>query len=74
MKKQTITILFLIISCFIITGCSRTRKSALDFKNEYEAVNDKIMRDDIKYRSLEIRKDNPYIKVEPSEIVKKNRK
>lgn len=69
--KKVLLIITIIISAFLITGCIRTRKSAVDFKEEYEKVNNEVMKGDIKYRSLEIRKDNPYIKVDPSEIVKK---
>ena len=47
------------------------RQAALDFKKEYEQINDKVARGDLKYRSLNINEDNPYVKVDPSEIVKK---
>ena len=69
--KKTLLILLLVITLFTMTGCTRGRKYALDFKEEYEAINGKTMRDDITYRTLTIDKKNPYIKVEPSEIVKK---
>ena len=69
--KKTILVMLLVVSLFAVTGCTRGRKYALDFKEEYEAVNGKVIRDDITYRTLNIDKRNPYIKVDPSEIVKK---
>lgn len=53
---------------FVITGCS---KSSLDFKKEYESVNGKTLRGDIKYRSLNISKNNPYIKTTIEDIESK---
>lgn len=47
------------------------RQSALDFEVEYEKVNGTMMRDDIKYRTLDIDKNNPYVKVSIDEIAEK---
>lgn len=69
MKKKYLLIFVTILSLFIITGCGN--KKALEFKKEYESVNGKIIRDDIKYRDLNIDKDNPYIKTTIDEIAKK---
>lgn len=63
-----ITTLFLVI---FVAGCTRIKQSSLDFKTEYEGVNGKILRDDITYRELNIKEDNPYIKVTPKDIAKK---
>ncbi len=69
MKKNYLLVIVAIISLFVITGCGN--KKALEFKKEYESVNGKIIRDDIKYRDLDISKDNPYIKTTIEEISKK---
>ena len=69
MKKKSLLVIVAIISLFMITGCGN--KKALEFKKEYESVNGKTIRDDIKYRDLNIAKDNPYIKTTVDEIVKK---
>ena len=69
--KKILTIFVITLSIFMLSGCTRARKSALEFKEEYESVNDRVMRDDIKYRTLNIKKDNPYVKVEAKDIVEK---
>ena len=71
MKKKILLVIMICLSLLVITACDKTRESALEFKNEYEGVNGKVIRDDITYSVLSIDDDNPYIKVEPSEIVKK---
>ncbi len=70
MKKKFLFVLLVSLSLLLITGCG-VRQSARDFKEEYESINGKVIRDNITYRVLTIDEDNPYIKVEPSEIVKK---
>ncbi len=80
MKKKFIVMLTIIMSLCLITGCGKTeekkeetkaRQSALDFKEEYEALNDKVAKGDLKYRSLDIKENNPYVKVTPKEILEK---
>ena len=75
MKKKLLVVLTVLIGLTALTGCTlfkkEHRQAALDFKKEYEQVNDKVARGDLKYRSLNINEDNPYVKVDPSEIVKK---
>ena len=68
MKKFISIIVFMLTVIFVITGCS---KSSLDFKKEYESVNGKTLRGDIKYRSLYISKNNPYIKTTIEDIESK---
>jgi hypothetical protein len=68
MKKFISIIVFMLTVIFVITGCS---KSSLDFKKEYESVNGKTLRGDIKYRSLNISKNNPYIKTTIEDIESK---
>ena len=69
MKKRIIFIILMIIGLFVFTGCDN--QNAIDFKKEYEDVNGKTLKDDIKYRSLEIDKDNPYVKVSIDDIATK---
>ena len=71
MKKRILCILMIMLSLLVITGCTKARQSAIDFKKEYEAVNNKTVRGDYKYRVLNISDNNPYVKVDPKEIVKK---
>lgn len=81
MKKKIILMLTIIMSVCFITGCdskkeekkeeTKARQSALDFKKEYEDINGKTAKGDMKYRSLDIKDNNPYVKVTPKEIVEK---
>ena len=75
MKKKLLVVLTVLVGLTALTGCTlfkkEHRQAALDFKKEYEQINDKVARGDLKYRSLNINEDNPYVKVDPSEIVKK---
>ena len=68
MKKILVSLL-LVISLFMITGC--VRQSAKDFKKEYEDINGRTLRGDIKYRDLNIPEDNPYVKVDIDTIAEK---
>ncbi len=71
--KKKIFVIALVCLALVMTGCKKEqhRQSALDFKSEYEAVNDKTARGDLKYRSLSISEDNPYVKITPKEVVEK---
>ena len=74
--KNIIGVVALIAVAILIVFIGNSKKeeykqSALDFKEEYEKVNGLTMRDDIKYRSLDIDKKNPYVKVSIDEIAKK---
>ena len=73
MKKKLFLVAVIAISLLFVVGCKKNqpRQSALDFKQEYESINGREIREGLVYRSLSISDDNPYIKVEPSEIVKK---
>ena len=75
MKRKVILLLLIILSIGAVAGCTKKtvehRQAALDFKHEYEQINGQVARGDLKWRSLDISEDNPYIKVDPSEIVKK---
>ena len=69
MKKRSIVLILLFICLLSVTGCNN--KNSMEFKKEYEEVNGKTIRDDIKYRTLDISKDNPYVKVSIDEIENK---
>jgi len=74
----------IIVAAVLILGCiasivnivrlsldKKPRQAALNFKEEYEKVNGKTIKDDLKQRSLNIPDDNPYIEVSIDEIVNK---
>ena len=72
MKKKIL--LLLLIGTLLLTGCtfkSKPRQAALDFKNEYEQVNGKEIREGLKWRTLNIAEDNPYVKTTDDDIAKK---
>ena len=75
MKNKIIISLLVIISLFMITGCDKNKnkdnKDALAFKEEYEKLNGKMARYKKPHRTLNIPKDNPYIKVTPKDILEK---
>ena len=71
-KRNILLVLVLFIGVLVLGGCTNEpRKEAIDFKREYESINNKEIREGLKYKELNIADDNPYIKVDPSEIVKK---
>lgn len=74
MKKKGILLLLVLLIVVGLSACSfktTKRQAALDFKHEYEQNNNQVLKGDLKYRALNISEDNPYVKVDPSEIVKK---
>ncbi|MCR4581537.1 MAG: hypothetical protein K5666_03395 [Bacilli bacterium] len=73
MKKKIVLLLLVILGIGFVGGCNKTthKQSSIDFKNEYEALNGKSAKGDKVYRTLNINENNPYVKVTPSEIVKK---
>ena len=60
-----------IINVVRLTMLDKPRQAALDFKEEYEAANGKVIKGDLKQRNLDIPEDNPYIKTNIKEIVDK---
>ena len=78
MEKKTriiigiiLVIAIAVLGVVLFIGNPSYKQSALDFKEEYEKVNGKTMINDIKYRTLNIDKNNPYVKVSIDEIAKK---
>ena len=47
MKKKLLLLSLIMVLFLGVTGCDKTRESALLFKEEYESVNGKALRDDI---------------------------
>ena len=66
-----VAVIAAVICVVCCCGKDKYKQSALDFKEEYEKVNGKVMIKDIKYRTLNIDKNNPYVKVSIDEIAKK---
>ncbi len=79
-KAKIICVVLLFLGCvasiinvvrLTITSEPEYKQTALAFKEEYEKVNGKTLRGDIKYRELDINKNNPYVKVSIDEIADK---
>ena len=68
MKKKIILMLFVL--AFIIVGCSKN-SYGLEFKKEYESLNGETNKSGKAHRVLDIDEDNPYIKVDTSDILKR---
>ncbi|MBQ8891745.1 MAG: hypothetical protein IJ068_02650 [Bacilli bacterium] len=68
MKKKVI--LMLVVLSFIVVGCSKNTYG-LDFKKEYESLNGETNKSGKAHRVLDIDEDNPYIKVDTSDILKR---
>ena len=73
MKKKLLIVLLLMLGLFTLSGCTKkeVRQSALDFKNEYEALNDKEAKNGKKFKSLDISKYNPMVKTTDEDIANK---
>lgn len=73
-KKLMLVASLLMIVGITLTGCTfkeQPREAALNFKAEYESLNDKTTSSGKEYRKLNIDDDNPFIKVTPKDIVDK---
>ena len=71
MKKKLLLLSLIILSVITITGCKSKKDYGLEFKKEYEALNGTTNKGGKEHRTVAIPQDNPYIKVNPSEIVEK---
>ena len=69
MKKRFLLVLVLLLAVFLVTGCGKDNKDALDFKKEYESLNGVVNKNGKEHRTITIDKDNPYVKVTPEKIV-----
>ena len=67
MKK--IFVMVVIICMIFLTGCGKDSQATL-FKKSYEAINGEVNSSGKEHRTVTIAKDNPFVKVEASEIVK----
>ena len=79
-KARIVLIALLILGCvasvinlvrLTILDGDKPKETALAFKEEYEKVNGTTMKGDIKYRTLDINKKNPYVKVSIDDIAAK---
>jgi predicted bacteriocin transport accessory protein len=74
MKKKVQVLLFLLMSLFLVSGCSKNEEEvitdATKFKEEYESLNGTINESSGKeIRSITIDEDNPIVYKEASDIV-----
>ncbi len=69
MKKRILIVVLTILAVGFLTGCSS--KSAKEFKESYEALNGTTNKSGKEHRSVKIDSNNPFEKVEASEIVEK---
>ena len=67
MKK---ILLVLIAFTFITTGCGNNKK-ALEFKQDYEEINNKENSKGMKYRKITISDKNKFVEITPKELLKK---
>lgn len=66
MKKKILFVFITLLTLVTLTGCCN--KAGKEFKKEYEAINGKTLKGDIKYRDLTIDENNPYEKVSIDKI------
>ena len=77
MNKKIILTIILVIGVLTISGCgckksdkkAEPTKEALAFKEEYESLNGKEIKEGIKHRTVNIDEYNPFVKVTAKEIV-----
>ncbi len=69
MKKKLVFSLLLLVFITFLSGC--TSKSALEFKNDYEALNGKESASGKIHRTITIDKNNPFERVTPEELLEK---
>ena len=70
MRSKLIILAIAFISIVTLTACTKN-KDAIAFKNDYESLNGKENKNGKIHRTLTISKDNPFVKVDPKDIVKK---
>lgn len=68
MKKYLV--LVIVVLSFVLVGCNKNTH-ALEFKKDYESLNGEKNKNGKEHRSVTIDDDNPYEKVDASDIVKK---
>ena len=67
--RKLLTIAFCLLFLFVITGCDNQK--ALEFKKEYESMNGVEGKNGKVHRTVSIKKDNPYEKVQAKDIIDK---
>lgn len=74
--KKKLFILLLLVGLVGITGCTKTEEeekktAAIQFKEDYEAINGTENKNGKIHRTITIPEDNPYEEITPAELVKK---
>ena len=69
MKK--ILLISLITLSIIMTGCKKENKKALEFKNDYEEINNKENKMGKVHRKITLSENNKFVETTPAEILKK---
>lgn len=71
MKKNFFVLSILLLVCFVTACGNKVSTDALKFKDEYESLNGEALGDSgLKYRSVEISKDNPFVYKTAGDVVK----
>jgi len=74
MKKKFLIIVLIFFIGFILTGCGKEQNNnknedALKFKEEYEKMNGKENASGLKYRTVNISEDNPFVYSSAKEVI-----
>ena len=70
MKKKILVLVVLTLS-LVLTGCKKDNKDALNFKNDYEEINNKESKVGKVHRKITISKNNKFVEITDKELVKK---
>ena len=70
MKNKLIILSLAFLSIITLTACGKN-EDAIAFKNDYESLNGKENKNGKTHRTITISEDNPFVMVEPKDIVKK---
>ena len=70
MRSKLIILTIIVLSLLTLTACSKN-KDAINFKNDYESLNGKENKSGKVHRTVSISENNPFVKVEAKDIVKK---
>lgn len=70
MRSKLIIFVVIVLSLLTLTACNNN-KDAINFKNDYESLNGKENKNGKTHRTVSISKNNPFVMVEPKDIVEK---
>lgn len=71
MKNKVLILLLVICSSLMLFGCEKKNDDAINFKEEYEKMNDKTNSGGVSYRSVKIEEDNPFVYISAEDLIKK---